>query len=106
MKIFLLNLFCFFALFPLNVFAIDLNELQIEEGFEISIFAENLDSPRQMVEGSAGTIFVGERNGQIVALKDSDKNGQADSKIIIANNLSYSTGISLFDGDLYFFFFF
>ena len=102
MKIFLLNLFCFFVLFPLNLFAIDLNELQIEEGFEISIFAENLDSPRQMVEGSAGTIFVGERNGQIVALKDSDKNGQADSKIIIANNLSYSTGISLFDGDLYF----
>jgi glucose/arabinose dehydrogenase len=55
-----------------------------------------------MVEGSSGTIFVGERNGQIVALKDSDNNGQADSKIIIANNLSYSTGISLFDGDLYF----
>jgi glucose/arabinose dehydrogenase len=55
-----------------------------------------------MVEGSSGTIFVGERNGQIIALKDSDNNGQADSKIIIADNLSYSTGISLFDGDLYF----
>ena len=85
MKTFLLNLFCFFVLFPLNLFAIDLNELQIEEGFEISIFAENLDSPRQKVEGSAGTIIVGEGNGQNVALKDADKNGQADSKIIITN---------------------
>ena len=31
-----------------------------------------------------------------------DNNGQADSKIIIAKDLSFSTGISLFDGDLYF----
>jgi glucose/arabinose dehydrogenase len=102
MKNLLLNSFLFIVLFPLNLFAIELKELRIEEGFEISIFADNLDSPRQMVEGSSGTIFVGERNGQIIALKDSDNNGQADSKIIIADNLSYSTGISLFDGDLYF----
>jgi glucose/arabinose dehydrogenase len=88
--------------YPSNLSAIDLDELNLKNGFKISIFAENLDSPRQMVEGTSGTIFVGERNGQIVALKDSDNNGQADSKIIIANNLSYSTGISLFDGDLYF----
>ena len=102
MKNLLLNSFLFIVLFPSNLFAIELKELRIEEGFEISIFADNLDSPRQMVEGSSGTIFVGERNGQIIALKDSDNNGQADSKIIIADNLSYSTGISLFDGDLYF----
>src|SRR6056300_2043442 len=102
MKKYLLNFYIFIILFSSNIAAIDLSDLQIEEGFQISVFAENLDSPRQMVEGSEGTIFIAERNGQIIALKDSDNNGQADSRTIIAKNLSYSTGISIFNGDLYF----
>ena len=52
--------------------------LVLEPGFDISIFASNLDAPRQMVEGKNGTIFVGERGGQIIALRDTDNNGQAD----------------------------
>ena len=76
--------------------------LTLEPGFDISIFAKNLDSPRQMAEGKNGTIFVGERGGQIIALSDTDNNGQADLKIIVAKDLTYSTGISLFNGDLYF----
>ena len=55
-----------------------------------------------MAEGKNGTIFVGERNGKILALRDLDNNGQVDSKIIVADGLTYSTGVSLFDGDLYF----
>ncbi|MDA8607091.1 PQQ-dependent sugar dehydrogenase [Gammaproteobacteria bacterium] len=85
-----------------KIFSIDLNQLNLDPGFEISIFAKNLDSPRQMAEGKNGTIFVGERGGQIIALIDSDNNGQADSKIILASNLMYSTGISIFNRDLYF----
>jgi glucose/arabinose dehydrogenase len=80
----------------------DLNQLMLEDGFEISIFAENLDSPRQMAEGKNGTIFVAERSGQVIGLIDSDNNGQVDQKIVIANGLTYSTGLSLFNGDLYF----
>ncbi len=87
---------------PLHLFSIDLNQLVLEDGFEISIFADNLESPRQMAEGKNGTIFVAERSGQIVGLIDSDNNGQADQKIVIANSLTYSTGLSLFNGDLYF----
>ena len=82
--------------------AINLSQLSLDEGFNISIFAENLNAPRQMAEGKNGTIFVGERGGQIVALRDTDNNGVADSKIIIANDLTYSTGLSLYKGDLYF----
>ena len=88
--------------FPLHLFSMNLNQLVLEDGFEISIFAENLDSPRQMAEGNNGTIFVAERSGQIIGLIDSDNNGQADQKIVIANTLTYSTGLSLFNGDLYF----
>jgi glucose/arabinose dehydrogenase len=55
-----------------------------------------------MIESKNGTIFLGERSGQIIALIDSDDNGQADSKRVIADNLTYSTGVSIFEGDLYF----
>jgi glucose/arabinose dehydrogenase len=80
----------------------DLDKLVLEPGFKISIFAENLSAPRQIAEGKNGTIFIGERTGQIIALIDSDQNGQADYKKVIAEDLEYSTGISIFNGDLYF----
>ena len=94
--------FFYIIFISVSISSQNLDDLVLEPGFKISIYADNLDSPRQMVEGKNGTIFVGERNGQVIALIDSDKNGQADSKIIVANNLTYSTGVSLFDGDLYF----
>jgi len=81
---------------------IDLSVLKLQDGFKVSVFARDLDSPRQMVEGSDGTIFVAERSGQIIALKDSDLNGQADTKLVLIEGLAESTGISIFDGDLYF----
>ena len=100
------NLFIFLLIealiFPNYLFGLDLEQLELEEGFTISIFAKNLDSPRQMAEGENGTIFVGERGGQIIALSDSDGNGQVDLKRVIAENLVLSTGVSIFDGDIYF----
>jgi glucose/arabinose dehydrogenase len=103
MKRYKILLLITFILLPhSSVFSQNLEKLVLEPGFKISIFAENLSSPRQMAEGENGTIFIGERSGQIVALTDSDKNGEADSKKVIAKNLEYSTGISVFDGDLYF----
>ena len=94
--------FYFFSvLLSMNIFA-NIEMLKLDPGFKISIFASDLDSPRQMAEGINGTIFVGERGGQIVALSDSDRNGQVDSKRVIAESLTYSTGVSMFEGDLYF----
>jgi glucose/arabinose dehydrogenase len=80
----------------------DLDKLVLEPGFKISIFAEKLSAPRQIAQGKNGTIFIGERTGQIIALTDSDQNGQADYKKVIAEDLEYSTGLSIFNGDLYF----
>ena len=100
------NLTLFFLVtascFNFKIFAQDLDQFQLQPGFQIEIFASDLDSPRQMAEGKNGTIFVGERGGQIIALSDSDGNGQADSKRVIAESLTYSTGVSIFEGDLYF----
>ena len=99
-KILTLILFLLFS--QSEIFAKDLNKLVLEPGFKISIFADNLSSPRQIAEGKNGTIFVGERTGQIIALADSDRNGEADYKKVIAEDLELSTGISMFNGDLYF----
>jgi len=90
------------ATFALNAAASDSQFLNVPEGFEIAVFAQELDRPRQMAEGSKGTIFIGERGGQIVALFDSDRNGQADSKRVLAEGLTDSSGVSIFEGDLYF----
>ena len=94
--------FYFFSiLLSMNIFA-NIEMLKLDPGFKISIFASDLDQPRQMIESKNGTIFIGERSGQIIALIDSDGNGQADSKRVIADDLTYSTGVSIFEGDLYF----
>jgi len=85
----------------MNIFA-NIEMLKLDPGFKISVFASDLDQPRQMIESKNGTIFIGERSGQIIALLDSDGNGQADSKRVIADDLTYSTGVSIFEGDLYF----
>jgi glucose/arabinose dehydrogenase len=98
----ILNLFSFLIFFNPVLVAQDLDKLVLEAGFKISIFAENMSSPRQMAQGTKGTIFVGERTGQIIALIDADQNGQSDQKRVIAENLEYSTGVSIFNGDLYF----
>tara|TARA_B100001093_G_scaffold466456_1_gene484880 strand:+ start:4612 stop:5718 length:1107 start_codon:yes stop_codon:yes gene_type:complete len=88
--------------FQLRLYSQNLDQLILEPGFAISIYAKGLDSPRQMAEGQDGTIYVGERGGQIIALRDTDNNGEADFKRVIADNLILSTGISMFEGDIYF----
>ena len=98
----ILTLIPFLLFLHSGIFAQDLKKLVLEPGFQISIFADNLSSPRQIAEGKNGTIFVGERTGQIIALVDSDKNGEADYKKMIAKDLEYSTGVSIFNRDLYF----
>ena len=60
-----------------------LDNLEIDEGFEIEIFAENINTPRQIAESAAGNIFVGSRNGGIITSIDENGNQR-----IIANNLS------------------
>jgi glucose/arabinose dehydrogenase len=80
----------------------ELANLNTDPNIKISIFASNIDSPRQLAEGEDGRIYVGSRNaGEIYAIRDTDKNGVVDEKLLVAKNLTYATGISIFAGDLY-----
>ncbi len=80
-----------------------IQNLNIPEGFEISIYADDLDSPRQITETKNGFVIVGSKNGdKIYALHDKDKDGFAEERILIQSNLQNPTGVTYHDGDLYF----
>ena len=49
----------------------DLEKLSVPDGFEISIYADGLDSPRQLAETDEGYVVVGSKKGdKIFALYD------------------------------------
>ena len=77
------------------------NNLIIDDNFEISVFADGINTPRQMSEGNKGYIFVGTKSGQVHAIKDTDKNGTIDQNILIADNLNDPAGVAFHDGNLY-----
>ena len=63
----------------------------------------DIASPRQLAEGDDQRIYVGSKQeGKIFALRDTDGNGVVDEKTLVAENLIFATGVSFFDGDLYF----
>tara|TARA_B100001248_G_scaffold261188_1_gene251523 strand:+ start:4338 stop:5486 length:1149 start_codon:yes stop_codon:yes gene_type:complete len=80
-----------------------LDTLNLPDGFEINIFADDLDSPRQITETDQGFILVGSKKGdKIYALYDKNQDGYAEKKILVADGLQNPTGVSVYDGDLYF----
>jgi len=81
----------------------NLERLNAPPGFEINIFADRIESPRQITETDSGFIIVGSKMGdKIIGLFDSDDDGFAEKRIVIADNLKNPTGVSFFKGDLYF----
>ena len=79
------------------------NKLGVPEGFKISIYADGLESPRQITETNDGYIIVGSKNGKnVFALQDLDGDGYAENKILLAKDLQNPTGVVVYEGDLYF----
>lgn len=78
-------------------------QLRAPEGFAIEAFATGLGSPRMMALGPDGTVYVTRGDsGDVVALRDADGDGRADSRIIVASNLRGVHGIAIKDGRFYF----
>jgi len=91
-------IFICFEAFPIN-----LASLQVPDGFSIGVFAKDIDSPRQMAQGERGFIFIGSRKaGELIVIKDFDNNGISDYKRVIANSLNQPSGVSFYEGDIYF----
>lgn len=76
----------------------DIGALQVPPGFEINVFARDLINPRMLAVHNNGTVYVTRRKlGDVVMLKDTDGDGQADQQQVVANRPNMH-GIAL-DGD-------
>lgn len=79
------------------------SELRAPAGFSVNAFASGLGAPRMMALGPDGTVYVTRGDsGDVVALRDTDDDGRADTRIIVASNLKGVHGITIHDGRFYF----
>jgi len=81
---------------------IKLDQLSVPEGFKISFFAEDVANARQMALSDSGIVYVGtRRKGMVHALQDTDNDGKADKRWIVAEGLNLPSGLAWKDGSLY-----
>ncbi len=79
-----------------------IEKIQLPEGFQIDVFAENVTNARSMDLSPNGTLFVGTRGeGKVYALVDTDGDYQADQQYVLAEGLKMPNGVAFRDGDLY-----
>src|SRR3954463_11527022 len=77
-------------------------ELRAPAGFTINAFATGLGSPRMMAVGADGTVYVTRGDsGDVVALRDVNRDGVADDRRIVVSNLKGVHGIALDNGRMY-----
>ncbi len=79
-----------------------LEKIQLPPGFEIEIYATDVENARQMVRGDNGVLFVGSRRaGNVYALSDTNGDGAIDQQLTIAKDLKMPSGLAFRQGDLY-----
>lgn len=80
-----------------------LKQLNLPTGFQINVFAQDLGNPRNLAIAPDGTIYVTRRDeGDILALRDTNKDGRADTQQTVASGFPYVNGITIRQNRLYF----
>ena len=94
--------FCFMIIFMFTAVYGFAAEIALPDGFSISLYAERLHGARSMALGDDGTVYVGTRStGNVYAVRDTDNDGVADRRWIIAKQLNSPNGVAFRDGSLY-----
>ncbi len=78
-----------------------LKDLNVPHGFEISILASDLNSPRQIAETKDGHLIVGSKKGSEVVALVKENNDGAYREVVVADDLKNPAGVAIFEGDLY-----
>lgn len=77
-------------------------EFVVPPGFEVTVFAENVENAREMALGPRGTVFVGSMAaGKVHAVIDRDGDHKADRVVVIASGLTMPNGVAFHNGALY-----
>ena len=79
-----------------------LKQLHLPDGFTVSIYADDVPNARSLALGDNGVVFVGTgREGKVYAVQDSDNDGVAEQRYVIAEHLAMPNGVAYKDGALY-----
>lgn len=99
---------CLFLFFGSNCFASLTNtkavieQLKLPKGFSISIYAGDVPNARTLTLSDSGVVYVGTRKkGDVYAIKDTNGDGIADKRYLIASNLYMPNGVAFANGDLF-----
>lgn len=77
-------------------------QVQVPEGFEVTVFASGLNAPRFIHFGPDGVLYVADRNNdRIVALPDEDGNGRADEIRVFADEVNKPHSLVYHEGAWY-----
>src|SRR5438045_759237 len=81
---------------------IHLDRIRLPPGFQIEVYAENVENAREMALSPGGVLFVSTRRaGNVYALVDSKRANKADRIVTIAKGLENPNGVAFRDGALY-----
>jgi glucose/arabinose dehydrogenase len=79
-----------------------LSRLKTQPGFKISVFARDAGNVRMMAVRPNGDIYVSRRSqGDVLLLRDRDRDGVADGRAVVAQNLKLAHGLALRGNTLY-----
>ncbi len=79
-----------------------LQQLQLPEGFSISIYADDVPGARTLALGKTGVVFIGTRKqGNVYAINDANGDGVAEKKYLLAAGLYMPNGVAYKAGNLY-----
>ncbi|MCI0532694.1 PQQ-dependent sugar dehydrogenase [bacterium] len=68
----------------------------VPEGFAVSLFVDNLESPRDIAVNPSGGFLVSEMGeGKITLVRDSDGDGKAEDRKVLIDSLNNPHGIAL-----------
>ena len=75
--------------------------LTLPAGFEITIFAKLDNAPRMMAFDKNGNLFVSSaKNNQIIMLPDANKDGLAETAVLVSDKLNAPNGLAFVGDDL------
>lgn len=77
-------------------------QVTLPPGFTISVYAQDLGTPRFMAYSPEGVLYVTDsRGGRVLALPDANGDGVADETQIVVSGLRQPHGITFHEGALY-----
>ncbi len=81
---------------------VKLDLIKLPPGFEISIYAEDVENARQLALGDRGTVFAGSRKaGKLHAIVDQNGDHKADAVYLIDKGLTMPSGVEFRAGALW-----